>query len=164
MNTRQRWLALALVVTVAAAFWPAREDNDEVVETVRRVDKSTRAVPPTVVGDTAPQAAAETHDRVVAMQSNLFPVQTWVPPPPPPKPYVPPKPEPPKPPPLPFKYLGRWVDGGKLTLFLVQGEQPIPVQSGQVVLDNWRVDEITDRTVVFTYLPLDMQSILGITP
>jgi len=29
---------------------------------------------------------------------------------------------------------------------------------------SWRVDEITDRTVVFTYLPLDMQSILGITP
>jgi hypothetical protein len=25
------------------------------------------------------------------------------------------------------------------------------------------VDEITERTVVFTYLPLDMQSTLGIT-
>jgi hypothetical protein len=26
------------------------------------------------------------------------------------------------------------------------------------------VDEITETRVVFTYLPLDMQSILGITP
>jgi hypothetical protein len=98
------------------------------------------------------------------MQSNLFPSQTWVPPPPPPKPYVPPPPPPPKPPPLPFKYLGRWVEGGQMTLFLVQGEQPIAVQAGQVLPGNWRVDEISDRLVVFTYLPLEMQSTLGITP
>jgi hypothetical protein len=103
-------------------------------------------------------------ERLARMQANLFPSQTWVPPPPPPKPHVPPPPPPPKPPPLPFKYLGRWVDGGQLTLFLVQGEQPIPIQPGQVLPGNWRVDEITETRVVFTYLPLDMQSILGITP
>jgi len=46
----------------------------------------------------------------------------------------------------------------------VQGEQPIAVQAGQVLPGNWRVDEISDRLVVFTYLPLEMQSTLGITP
>jgi hypothetical protein len=96
------------------------------------------------------------------MQADLFPRQTWVPPPPP---YTPPPPPPPAPPPLPFKYLGRWVEGGQLTVFLVQGGQPIPVAAaGQVLPGNWRVDEITARSVVFTYLPLDMQSTLGITP
>ena len=165
MNTRQRWLALALIVTMVVAFWPGREDSDEVVETVRRTDKKTPpAAAATKPGTSVPQAATVARERLARMQANLFPSQTWVPPPPPPKPYVPPPPPPPKPPPLPFKYLGRWVEGGQQTLFLVQGEQPIPIELGQVLPGNWRVDEITERTVVFTYLPLDMQSILGITP
>ena len=163
MNTRQRWLALGLIATLVAAFWPGREDSDEVVETVRRVSKPVAAVVPPADGKTAQQSAA-VRERLARMQANLFPSQTWVPPPPPPKPYVPPPPPPPTPPPLPFKYLGRWVDGGQLTLFLVQGEQPIPIQPGQVLSGGWRVDEITEARVVFTYLPLDMQSILGITP
>jgi hypothetical protein len=163
MNTRQRWLVLGLIATLVAAFWPGREDSDEVVETVRRVSKPVAAVVPPADGKTAQQSAA-VRERLARMQANLFPSQTWVPPPPPPKPYVPPPPPPPTPPPLPFKYLGRWVDGGQLTLFLVQGEQPIPIQPGQVLSGGWRVDEITEARVVFTYLPLDMQSILGITP
>lgn len=162
MNTRHRWLALALIVTVAVAFWPGREDSDEVVETARRADQQApSAAAAAKPGASAPRAARE---RLARMQANLFPSQTWVPPPPPPKPYVPPPPPPPKPPPLPFKYLGRWVEDGQQTLFLVQGELPIPVEPGQVLPGNWRVDEITERQVVFTYLPLDMQSILGITP
>ena len=163
MNTRQRWLVLGLIATLVAAFWPGREDTDEVVETVRRVSKPVAAVVPPADGQTVRQAAT-VRERLARMQANLFPSQTWVPPPPPPKPYVPPPPPPPTPPPLPFKYLGRWVDGGQLTLFLVQGEQPIPIQPGQVLSGGWRVDEITEARVVFTYLPLDMQSILGITP
>jgi hypothetical protein len=165
MSTRQRWIALALIATLVAVFWPAREDSDEVVETVRQVDR--QAAPATVPakpGTHSPQASPVARERLGKMQANLFPSQTWVPPPPPPKPYIPPPPPPPKPPPLPFKYLGRWVDGGELTVFLVQGEQPIPIQVGQVLQGNWRVDEISDRQVVFTYLPLDMQSALGITP
>ncbi len=163
MNTRHRWLALGLIATLVAAFWPGREDSDEVVETARRVSKPVAAVVPPADGKSTQQAAA-VRERLARMQANLFPSQTWVPPPPPPKPYVPPPPPPPTPPPLPFKYLGRWVDGGQLTLFLVQGEQPIPIQPGQVLSGSWRVDEITETRVVFTYLPLDMQSILGITP
>lgn len=166
MNTRQRWIALALIVTLAAVFWPAREDSDEVVEGAVRAERAARLPAPSPAagnGPTQPLAPAA-GERLAAMQGNLFPSRTWVPPPPPPRPYVPPPPPPPKPPPLPFKYLGRWVDDGRLTVFLVQGEQPVPVQLGQVLPGNWRVDEITERTVVFTYLPLDMQSTLGITP
>jgi len=165
MTTRHRWLALALIATLVAAFWPGREDSGEVVETVRRVTQQAKPIAaPAAVERSASQTAPAARERLARMQADLFPTQTWVPPPPPPKPYVPPPPPPPKPPPLPFKYLGRWVDAGQQTLFLVQGEQPIPIQLGQVLSGNWRVDEITERTVVFTYLPLDMQSILGITP
>jgi hypothetical protein len=164
MNTRQRWLALALVATLAAAFWPGREDSGEVVETVRHADRAVSAAGSKLTGEVAQQAMPVARERLAPMQANLFPTQTWVPPPPPPKPYIPLPPPPPRPPPLPFKYLGRWVDDGQETLFLAVGEEPILVQPGQVLLGKWRVDQITERTVVFTYLPLDMQSILGFTP
>jgi len=166
MNTRHRLLAAALIATMVAAFWPASEDDSvEVVESSRpageRPAVESATVPP---AKTEPQVKAVPAERLAKMPANLFPRQTWVPPPPPPKPYVPPPPPPPKPPPLPFKYLGQWIDAGQLTVFLVQGEQPIPVQIGQVLPGSWRVDEISERQVVFTYLPLDMQTTLGITP
>lgn len=163
MTTRQRLLAAVLVATLAAAFWPAGEDG---IEGVVRSEPR-RAQPAAVSRPVAAAAPARTvapvvsAERLPRMQADLFPRQTWVPPP---KPIIPPPPPPPAPPPLPFKYLGRWVDDGRLTVFLVQGDQPIPVESGQVLPGNWRVDEITARSVVFTYLPLDMQSTLGITP
>ncbi len=166
MNTRHRLLAAALIVTLVAAFWPASEDDRvEVVESSRPVGErpavESATVPPARSG---PQPKAIPAERLAKMQANLFPRQTWVPPPPPPKAYVPPPPPAPKPPPLPFKYLGQWVDAGQLTIFLVQGEQPIAIQAGQVLPGNWRVDEINERQVVFTYLPLEMQTTLGITP
>lgn len=164
MTSRQRWLAAALAATLAAVFWPVGEDTVEVVERSRPARDLPAAGPIVAAAVPAQQAAPASSERVASMQANLFPVQTWVPPPPPPKPYVAPPPPPPMPPPLPFKYLGRWVEGGQLTVFLVQGEQPVAVRMGQVLPGNWRVDKITEGTVVFTYLPLDMQSTLGITP
>jgi len=164
MNTRQRWLAVALVAVLVASFWPASEDVDtiELVErspSPRDVPAATTRPPEPDVSPRPPEPASA--ERLPRMQANLFPRQSWVPPP---KPYLPPTPPPPKPPPLPFKYLGRWVEGSRLTVFLMQGEQPIAIKQGQVLSGNWRVDEITERSVVFTYLPLDMQSTLGITP
>ena len=163
MNTRQRWLAIALIVTLAVAFWPAHEDSDGVVESTVRADRPARLSDSPSAGDSgaAAPAAPAARERLAGMQANLFPSRTWVPPP---KPYVAPPPPPPSPPPLPFKYLGRWVDGGKLTLFLVLGEQPVAIQPGQVLSGSWRVDQITERSVNFTYLPLNMQSTLGFTP
>ncbi len=163
MNTRQRWLAVALVAVLVASFWPASEDTVEVVERSRPSPDVPAATPKATepgaaARPTGPVASAE---RLPRMKADLFPRQTWVPPP---KPVVRPPPPPPSPPPLPFKYLGRWVEDGRLTVFLMQGEQPIPVKQGEVLSGNWRVDEITARSVVFTYLPLDMQSTLGITP
>jgi hypothetical protein len=161
MTTLQRLLAATLVATLAATFWPAGEDPVEGVvrSEPRRAQPASRPVAAEATVQTGVRAASA--ERLPRMQADLFPRQTWVPPPPP---YTPPPPPAPAPPPLPFKYLGRWVDDGRLTVFLVQGDQPIPVESGQVLPGNWRVDEITARSVMFTYLPLDMQSTLGITP
>ena len=56
-------------------------------------------------------------------------------------------------PPLPFKYLGKMVEDGKLSVFLTNGDESITVHAGERVGD-YRVDKITEAEVRFTYLPL----------
>jgi hypothetical protein len=64
-------------------------------------------------------------------------------------------------PPLPFKYLGRMVDGEKLEIFLEQGQEFIAVEPGQRVGD-YRVDKVTEEQIVFTYLPLKTKQTLAL--
>lgn len=160
MNARRKWLAVALLATLAAAFWPQGRNPEEAV-----VEAATRSPSEPRRAAAASQVKAHTEAvRMADMQADLFPRQSWAPPPPPPRPQVSLPLPPPSPPPLPFTYMGRWMDGGKETVFLMQGDRPLPIDAGQVIAGSWRVDEITSGRVVFTYLPLDMQSTLGITP
>ena len=63
------------------------------------------------------------------------------------------KPAKPVAPPLPFRYLGKMLEDGKLSVFLANGEESLTVRAGQRIGD-YRVDKVTDAEVVFTYLPL----------
>ena len=56
-------------------------------------------------------------------------------------------------PPLPFRYLGKMIDDGKLAVFLANGGEALSVTAGDRI-GEYRVDKITDAEVVFTYLPL----------
>jgi hypothetical protein len=171
MTARQRWLALTLIVTVLAAFWPAPEDDlgdMDVVSAVKPGPKSTMVAEPglQVAKPAGPVAAApDTARFATAKAGNLFPPQTWVPPPPPPpKPPPPPPPPPPSPPPLPYTFLGSWAEAGQDTFFLAQGDHVHAVRKGDVLSGSWRLDVATPTQLVFTYLPLDMTRTLRITP
>ena len=56
-------------------------------------------------------------------------------------------------PPLPFRYLGKMVEDGKLSVFLANGNESITVRGGER-LGDYRIDKITEAEVRFTYLPL----------
>lgn len=56
-------------------------------------------------------------------------------------------------PPLPFRYLGKMIEDGKLNVFLAHGEESLSVRAGQKI-GEYRVDKVTDSEIVFTYLPL----------
>lgn len=56
-------------------------------------------------------------------------------------------------PPLPFRYLGKMVEDGKLSVFLANGDESITVHAGQRIGD-YRVDKITEAEIRFTFLPL----------
>ena len=56
-------------------------------------------------------------------------------------------------PPLPFRYVGKMLDGDKLAVFLVNGNESLAVATGERI-GEYRVEKITDAEIVFTYLPL----------
>lgn len=62
-------------------------------------------------------------------------------------------------PPLPFRYLGKMVEDGKLSVFLASGNDSITVHAGTRIGD-YRVDKITEAEVRFTYLPMKTQQSL----
>jgi hypothetical protein len=62
-------------------------------------------------------------------------------------------------PPLPFRYLGKMLDGDKLAVFLGNGAESFSVKAGDRI-GEYRVDKITDAEVVFTYLPLKTKQTL----
>jgi len=59
----------------------------------------------------------------------------------------------PEAPALPFRYIGKMVDGGKLAVFLANGADSFTVTEGERVGD-YRVDQITEAEIRFTYLPM----------
>lgn len=67
-------------------------------------------------------------------------------------------------PPLPFTYLGKVIDDGKLSVFLGRGEDSFSLSAGkrQKLDDQYRVDKVTESAVVFTYLPMNARQTLDI--
>jgi hypothetical protein len=59
----------------------------------------------------------------------------------------------PEAPPLPFRYLGKLIEDGKLSVFLANGEESLAVTAGARIGD-YRVDKVTESEIQFTYLPL----------
>ncbi len=74
---------------------------------------------------------------------------------------APPAPQAPQ---LPFTYLGKVIEDGKLSVFLARGDDSYSVQAGKRhKLDaQYRVDKVTESSVTFTYLPMNTRQTLDI--
>ena len=57
-------------------------------------------------------------------------------------------------PPLPFRYVGRAVEDSRIAVFLERGNENYSVATGERAGRDYRVEQITDASVTFTYLPL----------
>jgi hypothetical protein len=71
---------------------------------------------------------------------------------------------PPQAPQLPFTYLGKVIEDGKLSVFLARGDDSFSLPAGkrQKLDDQYRVDKVTETQVVFTYLPMNTKQTLDI--
>lgn len=94
--------------------------------------------------------------------SGLFQSKSWYTPPPPPPPSLlslspPPPPPPPSAPQLPFTFIGRLIDGNDVTLYLSKNNQQYSAKLSDVLDGTYKVDKITAKSAVLTYLPLNIQ-------
>jgi hypothetical protein len=155
MNPRRIGLAVALAATLAAAFWPRPPEAPEVVGALAMQRPMLLKLP------VAPLPSSDIG--LGKMAANLFPSQTWRAPPPPAPKYVPPPPPPPSAPPLPFRYVGRWKEGGQEFVFLSQSGNLVKGRVGDNLF-GWRLDGIAENSLTFTWIALNQQQILRIAP
>ena len=135
--------AIAVVGALASVVAGRESATPNVVEPVKRIDTRLQA--------NADIDLAKLQERVdEGAKTDAFAPRNFSPVIPPQAAGAPAKAEAPA---LPFRYLGKMVDDGKLSVFLANGDETITVHAGQRIGD-YRVDKITEAEVRFTYLPL----------
>lgn len=165
---RQRILFAALAVTIILSA-TAGKDRQSADETVMPSKQSM----PRVSGKPEPSLPRIELERLqrqdepagtVAAAAHTFKAISWYvppPPPPPPKPLPPPPPPPPTAPPMPFSFLGRYEEGGKLIILLVRRDRVYTVSEGEVIDNTYRVGHLTGGYLELTYLPLDIKQTIS---
>jgi hypothetical protein len=157
---RALWLGGALLATLLATQWVSGDDGG----TDRQQSTPEDGIPPKRVHmDTEENETEQLHlerlerRKFSSQAGDIFSRQSWVPPPPPVKP------QPPSPPPLQFKYLGKVMEGGETRVFLALAERNYIVKPGESINSHYRIDEVNDQAITFTYLPLNAKQLLATT-
>lgn len=168
MKPRHTLLAVLLAGALAAAFWPVDEadrEGTDVVEAVARPARPAAEAAAPAVANQAPVAGAGAQPRFAeAKGRNLFPAQSFRPPP---KPVAPPPvlpPPPPMAPPVPFTFVGKWSEDGREAVFLERGSQLVTAHAGDTLPGGWRLDAVGPEGLTFTYVSLNQQRTLRIAP
>lgn len=65
---------------------------------------------------------------------------------------------------LPFRYMGKVIEDGKLEILLLRGDEHFSVAAGQKIGDEYRLDKVTTSSLTFTYLPMKKKQTLEIIP
>ena len=57
-------------------------------------------------------------------------------------------------PPLPYIYMGKIIDDGKLTVFLTRDDRAYAIKAGDTIDNQYMVNAVTPQRIELTYLPL----------
>ena len=154
----QLFLGASALLTLGSELLPADDPGAEswmpAHAAVHRME-----APETALGDPETSPVIEfPASRQVAAGGAVFRGKSFAapsPPPPPPPPAPAPSPPPsPRVPPVPFKYIGKLLEGGVLTAYLSLGDRLIAVEPGVVIDQRYRIDSVEPRQILLTYLPL----------
>jgi len=58
--------------------------------------------------------------------------------------------------------MGHLSEGADTTVFLTSGERNLVVKPGDVIDNTYKLEEVNDRALVLTYLPLSQRQTLPI--
>jgi len=152
---------VVIVLMVAASVVTGRNAVDTSARVVEPVARQPAAEPAT--------RGAESDlplERLQRSKRESEPMDLFAPPAPPVaaivKPAPPPPPPPPSAPPLPYRFLGRMVDGQTVTVFLAKGDEALSAKIGDTLEGTWRLDAVGPTSISMTYLPLNLPQPLAI--
>lgn len=158
-------LALALVIAAIAALLRSGGEGG----TEARPEAAPGTKPATNrPRDSAPVTAVQPDPSRSAAASpvvDIFASRTWQPPPPPPQAAAEtaPPPPPPQAPPLPFRLVGRFVEPGQATVFLLaEAESVHAVSVGDSIGDTYRIEKLEGGKLVFRYRPMNVRQTLAV--
>jgi len=135
------------------------------------------APPPPATRDAPARAQSSTAESVVAIDldldklkrrkreepiANLFAPRSFAPPIAAPVAAANAKAPPPAAPPLPFRYLGKIIDGDRTSVFVSRGDESYIIESGLRIDPLYQVGEVTETAVTFVYLPLGIRQTLPV--
>jgi hypothetical protein len=60
-------------------------------------------------------------------------------------------------PPLPFTFVGQLRQNGRVEVLVMRGQELHTLATGDSIDGEYRVEDITDSTISFTYLPLKLK-------
>lgn len=156
---RNRWILLGglLALTLGVSLWlDADRGDDTVVVDLAKTDRAKSLRQASEEESLALDALR--WQRVADKPDNAFEVKSWYVAPPQPKSLPPP---PPAAPPLPFTYLGRMMEKGEATVFLLNQDRNYAVKIGDVLEGTYRLASIETGAITLIYLPLNMQQTLA---
>ncbi|MBA2922094.1 hypothetical protein G9Q84_04165 [Pseudomonas sp. P7] len=153
------YLRVLLLLTLISCGWLFWQDTVDSPAPASSPVTTTPQINPTTPASPSAPTLAETVD--------LFPTQTWTPAPPP----IPVDTAPPKPPALPFSVSAQWRYENQSKIVVLRGNDrqytlcnrcsvPGRIVPGKMLDSHYRLDKLTDTTVVLTYMPLKHVSTL----
>ena len=163
MRSRARWLLLgiALVFTLVAARLVGREDEglppastEARAPAADRLDERLELDLGRLAGRKGDAPAGDPF-RALSWQSIAAAEARKNAPPPAPPP-------PPQAPPLPFTYMGKLIEDGRIVVVLTQGDRNYVVRQGDTIDGTYRVDAVTEESLSLTYLPLKQKQQLAL--
>jgi hypothetical protein len=156
-QTKRLLLIGAALATVAAAiFAPPAEEPVQPTHPVAQLPGSA-GVSSTQVTSASTAFIPNKRNTLDEEPEDLFYVEK-----PPPPPVIVQKPAAPVAPPLPYMYMGKMIENGRLSIFLTRQDKPYVVHAGDVLDNQYRVDSISPPIMELTYLPLKQKQTLDI--
>lgn len=166
----RRLYALGAIAVAAAGAAALIEPRDPASDDARAPEprRSAASAPGPSPGGAArlPQLDQLRQAQTQPAPTDVFAGRSWEIPKPPPAPApvaAPPPPAPVQAPPLPFVYLGKWAEQGKVTVYyLERGPKLIHAKAGDRLDEHYQLEGHQGADLVFTYLPLQTRQSIRI--
>lgn len=148
INQRNLVIGGALLLTLSASAWLHFNEENDLDSNVTIAKKPVRAAPSPITDESNTESHTPMRVTISDEAEDIFFGQ----PPPPPDTSANDEPVVPD---LPFAYAGKLIEDGVVAVFLSTGSKDYVVKKGDVLEQDYRVDEIKPPQMQFTYLPMN---------